>query len=100
MTCAVCGRVVLSQRCDGPSDPYLPFVCRLRCHRAARTRHGADAMTFMHKLACRLSLMKDRAAFWPTAVLAAGVALGCERPVGITGTGSQLTQFLVAPQVV
>jgi Big-like domain-containing protein/parallel beta helix pectate lyase-like protein len=57
-------------------------------------------MTFMHKLSCRLARLRDRVAFAPTAALAAAVVLGCERPAAITDTGSPLTQFLVAPQVV
>src|SRR5437868_14816790 len=57
-------------------------------------------MTFMHKLSCRLARLKDRVACVPAAALAAVAVLGCERPVAITDTGSQLAQFLIAPQVV
>jgi uncharacterized protein YjdB len=53
-------------------------------------------MTFKHKLACRLALMKDRA--WPAAALAAVAVLGCERPVAVTDPGATLTQFVVTPQ--
>ena len=57
-------------------------------------------MTFMHKLSCRLARLKDRVAFAPAAALAAAAVFGCERPVAITDTGSQLAQLLIAPQVV
>jgi uncharacterized protein YjdB len=57
-------------------------------------------MTFMHKLSCRLARLKDRVAFASAATLAAAAVFGCERPVGITDTGSQLAQLLIAPQVV
>ena len=53
-------------------------------------------MTFKHKLACRLALMKDRA--WPAAALAAVAVLGCERPVAVTDPGATLAQFFVTPQ--
>src|SRR5216110_2033362 len=55
-------------------------------------------MTFMHKLSCRLARLKDRVAFAPAAALAAAAVFGCERPVAITDTGSQLAQLLIAPQ--
>ena len=57
-------------------------------------------MTFMHKLSCRLARLKDRVAFAPAAAVAAAAVFGCERPVAITDTGSQLAQLLIAPQVV
>ena len=53
-------------------------------------------MTFKHKLACRLALLKDRA--WPAAALAAVAVLGCERPVAPTDLGATLAQFFVTPQ--
>jgi uncharacterized protein YjdB len=53
-------------------------------------------MTFKHKLACRLALLKDRA--WPAAALVAVAVLGCERPVAVTDPGATLAQFFVTPQ--
>jgi len=57
-------------------------------------------MTFKHKLAARLALMKDRRAVLTTAALVAAVVGGCERPVSVTAPVQSLTQFLLAPQAV
>ena len=55
-------------------------------------------MTFKHKLACRLALLKDHA--WPAAALVAVAVLSCERPVAVTDPdpGATLAQFFVTPQ--
>ncbi len=57
-------------------------------------------MTFKHKLAARLALMKDRGAVLTAAALVAAVVSGCERPVSVTAPVQGLTQFLIAPQAV
>jgi len=53
-------------------------------------------MTFMHKLARRLARLKG----WTAAVATVVVAMivGCELPVRTTGTGSTITQLVVAPK--
>src|SRR3989442_2914383 len=56
-------------------------------------------MTFMHKLSCRLALLKDRVVAVSPALLAAAVVFGCERPVQLTDTGSgRVAQLLVYPK--
>src|SRR2546425_1064941 len=56
-------------------------------------------MTFMHKLSCRLALLKDRVVAVSPALLAAAVVFGCERPVQLTDTGSgTVAQLLVYPK--
>src|SRR6266566_3279474 len=56
-------------------------------------------MTFMHKLSCRLALLKDRMVAVSPALLAAAVVFACERPVQLTDTGSgTVAQLLVYPK--
>ena len=56
-------------------------------------------MTFMHKLSCRLALLKDRVVAVSPALLAAAVVFACERPVQLTDTGSgTVAQLLVYPK--
>ncbi len=53
-------------------------------------------MTFKHKLARRLALLRDRFA---VTVLLTGVVLGCERPVAITSpNGNTTSQVAVSPR--
>jgi uncharacterized protein YjdB len=55
-------------------------------------------MTFKHKLACRLALMRDRVVVGLAALLATAVMFACEKPVQVTGpNGSILAQLGVAP---
>ena len=58
-------------------------------------------MTFMHKLSCRLALLKDRVAIGAM-VLAAGAALfACEKPVALTDlTSGSLARLVVVPSAV
>ena len=56
-------------------------------------------MTFMHKLSCRLALLKDRVVAVSPVLLAAAVVFACERPVQLTDTGSgTVAQLLVYPK--
>ena len=56
-------------------------------------------MTFMHKLSCRLALLKDRMVAVSPALLTAAVVFACERPVQLTDTGSgTVAQLLVYPK--
>jgi uncharacterized protein YjdB len=56
-------------------------------------------MTFMHKLSCRLALLKDCVVAVSPALLAAAVVFACERPVQLTDTGSgTVAQLLVYPK--
>jgi len=56
-------------------------------------------MTFMHKLSCRLALLKDRVVAVSPALLTAAVVFACERPVQLTDTGSgTVAQLLVYPK--
>ncbi len=53
----------------------------------------------MHKLSCRLALLKDRMVAVSPALLAAAVVFACERPVQLTDTGSgTVAQLLVYPK--
>ncbi len=53
----------------------------------------------MHKLSCRLALLKDRVVAVSPALLAAAVVFACERPVQLTDTGSgTVAQLLVYPK--
>ena len=53
-------------------------------------------MTFTYKLAQRLARLKHRTAAVATVVVA--IIVGCELPVRTTGTGSTITQLVVAPK--
>jgi uncharacterized protein YjdB len=53
-------------------------------------------MTFTYKLAQRLARLKHRTAAVATVVVA--IIVGCELPVRTTGTGSIITQLVVAPK--
>jgi len=53
-------------------------------------------MTFTYKLAQRLARLKHRIAAVATVVVA--IIVGCELPVRTTGTGSIITQLVVAPK--
>src|SRR5256886_14144127 len=56
-------------------------------------------MTFMHKLSCRLALLKDRVVAVSPVLLAAAVVFACERPVQLTDTGSgTVAELLVYPK--
>src|SRR3989475_7603330 len=56
-------------------------------------------MTFMHKLSCRLALLKDRVAAVSLAVLATASVFACEMPLRVTDSGSStVAQFLVSPK--
>jgi len=58
-------------------------------------------MTFMHKLSCRLALLKDRLPIGALA-LGAGIALvACEKPVALTDpTGGSLARLVVVPRTI
>src|SRR5205823_6201730 len=53
-------------------------------------------MTFMHKLASRLARLKALTA-WAAALTVAFV-FACEKPVALTGPGSNIAQFVVSPK--
>ncbi|HYR99477.1 MAG TPA: Ig-like domain-containing protein, partial [Gemmatimonadales bacterium] len=53
-------------------------------------------MTFTYKLAQRLARLKHRTAAVATVVVA--IIVGCELPVRTTGTGSTITQLVIAPK--
>src|SRR5229473_7678509 len=53
-------------------------------------------MTFTYKLSQRLARLKYRTAAVATVVVA--IIVGCELPVRTTGTGSTITQLVVAPK--
>src|SRR5437016_10506458 len=54
-------------------------------------------MTFKHKLACRLALLKDRLAAAAAAVVVAVAVFSCEKPVSTTGPVSSVTSVVVSP---
>src|SRR5438309_4671796 len=54
-------------------------------------------MTFKHKLACRLALLKDRFAAAAAAVVVAVAVFSCEKPVSTTGPVSSVTSVVVSP---
>ena len=56
-------------------------------------------MTFMHKLSCRLALLKDRVVVVSLAVLATASVFACEMPLRVTDSGGgTVAQFLVSPK--
>src|SRR5437867_9458777 len=56
-------------------------------------------MTFMHKLSCRLALLKDRGVAVSLTVLATASVFACEMPLRVTDSGSStVAQFLVSPK--
>src|SRR5256886_10639420 len=56
-------------------------------------------MTFMHKLSCRLALLKNRVVAVSPVLIAAAVVCACERQVQLTDTGSgTVAQLLVYPK--
>src|SRR5438128_9966016 len=57
-------------------------------------------MTFKHKLARRLAMLKDRRAICVAATLAAAVVASCELPARTTDTGTTLAEVVVLPQTV
>src|SRR5205807_1690391 len=58
---------------------------------------GRRVMTFKHKLACRLALLKDRFAAAAAAVVVAVAVFSCEKPVSTTGPVSSVTSVVVSP---
>ena len=57
-------------------------------------------MTFKHKLARRLAMLKDRRAICVAATLAAAVVASCELPARTTDTGTTLAEVVVLPKTV
>ena len=53
-------------------------------------------MNFMHKLASRLARLKQLTAW--AAVLTVAFVFACEKPVAVTGPGSNIAQFVVSPK--
>jgi len=57
-------------------------------------------MTFKHKLACRLALLKDRIAAAAAAVVVAVTVFSCEKPISTTGPASSVASVVVSPPTV
>src|SRR6266481_5024453 len=57
-------------------------------------------MTFKHKLAHRLALLRDRGVVVAVAGLALLWVASCEKPVGVTEPNSSVAQLVVSPKVV
>src|SRR5205823_10991661 len=55
-------------------------------------------VTFMHKLACRLSLLKARSLATAALLLSVAVVFSCERPVNLAGVdNNSVAVFVVTP---
>jgi len=58
-------------------------------------------VTFMHKLACRLSLLKARALATAALLLSVAVVFSCERPITVAGVdNNSVAVFVVTPNAV
>ena len=56
-------------------------------------------MTFKHKLARRLALLKDRKVAFPLAVLlATAVVFACEKPLPLSSTGGTVASLVISPK--
>src|SRR5207249_3438731 len=64
-------------------------------------RDGEGAvMTFKHKLARRLALLKDRGLITAVAVLAAAAVVNCERPLSTTDPITSVARVVISPHSV
>src|SRR5437868_13610549 len=57
-------------------------------------------VTFMHKLASRLSLLKARSLAAAALLLSVAVVFSCERPVSLAGVDNSVAVFVVTPVAV
>jgi len=58
-------------------------------------------VTFMHKLACRLSLLRARVLATAALVLSVAVVYSCERPITVAGVANNsVAVFVVTPNAV
>ena len=56
-------------------------------------------MTFKHKLAHRLALLKDRKVALPVALLATALVFACEKPLPLSSTGGTIASLVISPKI-
>src|SRR5690348_753793 len=55
-------------------------------------------MTFKHKLAHRLALLKDRKVALPVALLATALVFACEKPLPLSSTSATIADLVISPK--